>query len=84
MLTGLTRAALPTSIHCDHLIVGSINGSDEDLDNAIARNREVFDFLASASRKFGIDFWGPGSGIIHQVYLMHLDSVVADFCRLDL
>ncbi|KAG5999162.1 hypothetical protein E4U21_007376, partial [Claviceps maximensis] len=64
----LERPAIPASIHCDHLIVGS-KGADDDLEAGIAANKEVFDFLASAARKYGMDFWPPGAGIIHQTVL---------------
>jgi len=60
---------VPTSVHCDHLIVGSTDGGRADLDRAIAENREVFDFLSSASARYGLHFWAPGSGIIHQIVL---------------
>jgi len=62
------RAAVPTTIHCDHLIRAQ-SGAKEDIDRAIAENKEVYDFLASASEKYGIGFWKPGAGIIHQVVL---------------
>jgi len=87
MSAGLGQTAVPTSIHCDHLIQASI-GADDDLQvphssrhllaaislklerqRAIFSNKEVFDFLESAARKFGIEFWKPGSGIIHQIVL---------------
>ncbi|KAG5984668.1 hypothetical protein E4U55_003748 [Claviceps digitariae] len=64
----LERPAIPASIHCDHLIVGS-KGAEDDLEAGIAANKEVFDFLASAARKYGMDFWPPGAGIIHQTVL---------------
>lgn len=64
----LTRAALPASVHCDHLIVGS-EGAGRDLAAGFAANREVFDFLRSAARRYGLDFWPPGAGIIHQTVL---------------
>ncbi|KAM0756177.1 aconitate hydratase [Meredithblackwellia eburnea MCA 4105] len=60
--------AVPTSIHCDHLI-SAFSGAEADLKRAIVSNKEVFDFLESAARKYGIEFWGPGSGIIHQIVL---------------
>ena len=60
--------AVPTTIHCDHLIRAR-NEAHEDLKTAENNNREVYDFLASASAKYGIGFWKPGSGIIHQVVL---------------
>ncbi|MBI1209860.1 MAG: aconitate hydratase [Alphaproteobacteria bacterium] len=62
------RVALPTTIHCDHLIQARHDGV-RDLREARAENREVYDFLRSAAAKFGIGFWQPGSGIIHQVVL---------------
>lgn len=65
---GIPRVALPTTIHCDHLIQAYI-GSKKDTENAIETHKEVYDFLLSASRKFGIGFWKPGAGIIHQVVL---------------
>ena len=58
----------PSSVHCDHLIQAR-SGADEDVEVAIDRNREVYDFLQSASARYGIGFWKPGSGIIHQVVL---------------
>ncbi|KAK2074302.1 hypothetical protein P8C59_008519 [Phyllachora maydis] len=68
MSCGLDRTAIPASIHCDHLIVGS-RGADPDLSAGVAQNGEVFDFLRSAARRYGIDFWPPGAGIIHQSVL---------------
>lgn len=65
---GMKDTAVPASIHCDHLIVGK-EGADNDLKAAVATNKEVFDFLASCGEKFGIQNWGPGSGIIHQIVL---------------
>lgn len=65
---GMKSTAVPASIHCDHLIVGK-NGAEEDLINSISTNKEVFEFLKSCGEKFGIQFWGPGSGIIHQIVL---------------
>ncbi len=64
--SGLPRVAVPSTVHCDHLIVAR-EGSSKDLSNANVTNKEVYDFLASASAKYGIGFWRPGSGIIHQV-----------------
>ncbi|PTB69696.1 aconitase iron-sulfur domain-containing protein [Trichoderma citrinoviride] len=64
----LERPAIPASIHCDHLIVGS-RGAEDDLAAGIQTNKEIFDFLESAARKFGMDFWPPGAGIIHQTVL---------------
>jgi aconitate hydratase len=68
MMAGRERSAVPASVHCDHLIVARA-GSGKDLEEALVTNREVYDFLGSVSRKYGIDFWEPGSGIIHQVVL---------------
>lgn len=68
MTCGLARTAVPTSIHCDHMIVGE-RGADIDLPLSIEGNKEVFDFLESAATKYGIQFWAPGSGIIHQIVL---------------
>jgi len=66
--TGRPRVAVPSTVHCDHLIRAR-RGRDEDLAVASDENEEVFAFLRSASRKYGIGFWEPGAGIIHQVVL---------------
>ena len=68
MLSGRDTTAVPSSVHCDHLILAR-SGAEEDVEAAIDRNREVYDFLQSASARYGIGFWKPGSGIIHQVVL---------------
>jgi aconitate hydratase len=68
MSSGLPEAAVPSTVHCDHLIQAEV-GSVKDLAKANSDNREVYDFLASVSNKFGLGFWKPGSGIIHQVVL---------------
>ncbi|MGH7162055.1 MAG: aconitate hydratase [Planctomycetota bacterium] len=68
MQTGRGRVAVPTTIHCDHLIRAEA-GAAPDLERAENENAEVFRFLADAARKFGIGFWKPGAGIIHQVVL---------------
>ncbi|SPJ72773.1 related to aconitate hydratase precursor [Fusarium torulosum] len=68
MSCNLAKPAIPASIHCDHLIVGS-KGAADDLLAGIETNKEVFDFLESAARKYGMDFWPPGAGIIHQTVL---------------
>lgn len=68
MSCNLAKPAIPASIHCDHLIVGS-KGAQDDLSSGIQANKEVFDFLESAARKYGMDFWPPGAGIIHQTVL---------------
>lgn len=64
--SGLPKTACPTTIHCDHLIAAE-NGASADMASAKVTNKEVYDFLASAGAKYGIGFWKPGSGIIHQV-----------------
>lgn len=63
---GLPRVMAPTTVHSDHLII-SEKGAEEDLSRAKSEHAEVYDFLSSASRKYGIGFWKPGSGIIHTV-----------------
>lgn len=68
MSAGKKTVAVPTTVHCDHLIVAR-SGAAKDTDAAINANREVYDFLSSVSAKYGIGFWKPGSGIIHQVIL---------------
>ncbi|HZH96111.1 MAG TPA: aconitase family protein, partial [Flavisolibacter sp.] len=65
---GRDRVAVPSSVHCDHLIQAKV-GAVKDLNTAIDTNKEVYDFLASISNKYGIGFWKPGAGIIHQVVL---------------
>lgn len=68
MTAGRTKVAVPSTVHCDHLILAK-NGAEKDLAEAIDTNKEVYDFLASVSDKYGIGFWKPGAGIIHQVVL---------------
>ncbi len=68
MTAGLPETAVPSTVHCDHLILAKV-GANIDLGVALDTNREVYDFLRSVSAKYGIGFWGPGSGIIHQVVL---------------
>ncbi|MBM3717394.1 MAG: aconitate hydratase [Actinobacteria bacterium] len=68
MTAGLPATAVPSTVHCDHLILAK-TGAALDLRDANDTNREVYDFLRSVSAKYGIGFWGPGSGIIHQVVL---------------
>jgi aconitate hydratase len=68
MQAGLKQVALPTTVHCDHLIQAKI-GAKEDTKLAIYENNEVYTFLESASKKYGAGFWKPGAGIIHQVVL---------------
>jgi aconitate hydratase len=70
MTAGLPRTAVPSTVHCDHLIQAKV-GASIDLGVAIDTNAEVYEFLRSVSAKYGIGFWGPGSGIIHQVVLEH-------------
>ncbi len=66
--SGRDETAVPTTVHCDHLIQ-AYQGASEDMETARVTNREVYDFLRSASARYGIGFWGPGAGIIHQVVL---------------
>ena len=68
MQTRKTRTAVPTSVHCDHLIQARVEGS-LDLVESMEENHEVYGFLRLAAAKFGVGFWGPGAGIIHQVVL---------------
>lgn len=68
MTSGLAEVAVPSTVHCDHLIQAEV-GSSPDLARATSENREVYDFLASVCDKYGLGFWKPGSGIIHQVVL---------------
>ena len=70
MTAGLPATAVPSTVHCDHLIMAKV-GARIDMGVAIDTNKEVYDFLRSVSAKYGIGFWGPGSGIIHQVVLEH-------------
>jgi aconitate hydratase len=68
MQAGKSITAVPATVHCDHLIRAH-NGAVEDLATALGENKEVFDFLKTVSQKYGIGFWQPGAGIIHQVVL---------------
>jgi len=68
MHAGKAKVAVPTTVHCDHLILAK-NGAKYDLAVANTQSKEVFDFLSSVSNKYGIGFWKPGAGIIHQVVL---------------
>lgn len=68
MQAGRDQVAVPSTVHCDHLIQARV-GADEDLKEAILNNNEVYKFLQSVSNKYGIGFWKPGAGIIHQVVL---------------
>ena len=68
MHAGKQKVAVPTTVHCDHLIQAKV-GAETDLKVANSQSKEVFDFLSSVSNKYGIGFWKPGSGIIHQIVL---------------
>jgi len=68
MQSGKSTVAVPSTVHCDHLIQAKV-GAKKDLKTAMGENKEVYDFLASVSDKYGIGFWKPGAGIIHQVVL---------------
>src|SRR6056297_3517882 len=68
MNAGRNKVAVPSTVHCDHLIQAQV-GAEKDLSTAWNQNSEVFEFLKSVSKKYGIGFWEPGAGIIHQVVL---------------
>src|SRR5690606_13818697 len=68
MQAGRTKVAVPSTVHCDHLIQAR-DGDEQDLTRAKNESSEVFNFLSSVSNKYGIGFWKPGAGIIHQVVL---------------
>jgi len=68
MHAGKEKVAVPTTVHCDHLILAKV-GAEKDLAVANTQSKEVFDFLSSVSNRYGIGFWKPGSGIIHQIVL---------------
>ena len=68
MQAGKPKAAVPSTVHADHLIQARV-GADKDLQESINKNNEVYNFLESVSDKYGIGFWKPGAGIIHQVVL---------------
>jgi aconitate hydratase len=68
MQAGRKQVAVPSTVHCDHLIQARV-GSNNDLSDALLKNNEVYNFLSSVSNKYGIGFWKPGAGIIHQVVL---------------
>ena len=68
MQTGLGRVAIPTTVHCDHLIRAE-SGGEEDMKTSLGKNSEVFEFLRTAAARYGCGFWKPGAGIIHQVVL---------------
>ncbi len=68
MLSGMKTTAVPTTVHCDHLIEAHL-GADKDVETSKVTNAEIFNFLEACSKKYGIGFWKPGSGIIHQIVL---------------
>ena len=68
MQAGRAQVAVPSTVHCDHLIQAK-TGAKEDLDTALNTNKEVYEFLSSVCNKYGLGFWKPGAGIIHQVVL---------------
>jgi len=68
MMAGKKKVAVPSTVHCDHLIQAKV-GADKDLERANDSNAEVYDFLSTVSNKYGIGFWKPGAGIIHQIVL---------------
>jgi aconitate hydratase len=68
MMAGKDHTSVPASVHCDHLIMAK-SGASEDMKSAVFTNKEVYDFLSSACNKYGIGFWKPGAGIIHQIIL---------------
>jgi len=68
MQAGMDKTAVPTTVHCDHLIV-SEDGCKPDLERALETNKEVYDFLKSVCARYGMGFWQPGAGIIHQIIL---------------
>jgi len=68
MMAGRDQVAVPSTVHCDHLIQAEV-GADKDLQIANKTNKEVYDFLTTVSNKYGIGFWKPGAGIIHQIVL---------------
>lgn len=68
MQSGMDNVAVPSSVHCDHLILAK-KSALFDLDSAKTNNKEIYDFLLTVSQKYGVDFWAPGAGIIHQVAL---------------
>ena len=76
MQAGKDKVAVPSTAHADHLIQARI-GADKDLQDGINKNNEVFNFLSSVCNKYGIGFWKPGAGIIHQVVLARLQLALA-------
>ena len=88
MQTGRDKVAIPTTIHCDHLIEARVE-SDPDLKDSIDENNEVYEFLKTVAAKYGAGFWAPGAGIIHQVeqdllhgarICLHFRGKVQGFC----
>jgi aconitate hydratase len=69
MMTGLKQTVVPITVHCDHLIQARVGGGP-DTKAALYENHEVYQFLESASRKYGMGFWKPGAGIIHTRFLL--------------
>lgn len=69
MASQMPHVAVPSTIHCDHLIAASPAGAKADMERANDQNKEVYEFLSSAAKKYGLGFWRPGSGIIHQIVL---------------
>ena len=67
MSSGIPHVAVPTTVHADHLIAALDKGGKADLEAARETNKEVYDFLRGAAAKYGMGYWGPGSGIIHQL-----------------
>jgi aconitate hydratase len=65
----IAKTRIPASIHCDHYVAASNKGHKLDLEHALEENKQVFQFLKSAAKAYGIDFWKPGAGIIHQTVL---------------
>lgn len=70
MTAGLDETAVPTTVHCDHLIVGR-DGSNKDLAGALTSHGEVYEFMSSACQRYNMGFWKPNAGIIHQIVLEH-------------
>ena len=68
MMSGRSKTSVPSTVHCDHLI-RAVVGAEKDLASANSENAEVYNFLHNVSQKYGVGFWKPGSGIIHQVIL---------------
>src|SRR5215204_2934278 len=69
MQAGIEQTRVPTTVHCDHLIKARVGSEPDTKAAALYENNEVYQFLGSASRKYGIGFWKPGAGIIHQIIL---------------